>query len=146
MQINRVWILATIAAILPLAVHGKDEAVEDAQFNAKAVLTTARTIFMKDGSYQAATAKALKKDPSFDVVEEGPSTKPGTVAVKVMGPDHFRIAVYASGTCWGVREQGLPGGRGMHTLYAKRQAPAKDCTATSFKDADFREHAHVWAR
>lgn len=121
----------------------KDPAIEEAQLNAKMVLVMARTVQTQTGKFDAMTVEAVKKrHADLKVVADGPATDPETVGIKVMG--HLRIVSYAGGFCWGIREP-LPAER-LPSLYAKRKSKPGDCKASSFSDADFREHAQAWGR
>ena len=121
----------------------QDDPDDDAKFNAKAALISARLVYLTNQSYAGVTPKGLKdKNPDLRFVDDAASTGPAVLSVKVVSPKHLRIAVYGIKTCWGVREEGR--GDGVATLYAKRAGTAADCTATSFKDDDFHEHELVW--
>jgi len=141
-----IFVVAVALAAVTAIGAGADDAADDAKLNAKQALVSARLVYMKDGSYQAVTAKSLKaKNPELEFSEDGPSTRPALLSVKVLGPATIKIAVFGGGTCSGVREEGRRGG-GVATLYAKRAGLARACTATSFRDDEFREHAQVWGR
>jgi hypothetical protein len=100
-------------------------------------------IYLRTGSYESVTPQALReKNDDLQFVVDGASTGPEVVSMKVVAPRHFRIAVHGAGTCWGVREEGRQ--NNVATLYAKRPGPTSECKATSFQDADFREHDAVW--
>jgi hypothetical protein len=123
----------------------QDDADDDAKFNAKAVLISARLVYLASQSYAGVTPKVLKeKNSDLRFVGDAASTGPRVLSVRVVSPKHLRIAVYGIKTCWGVREKGRQSG--VATLYARRRGPAAACTATSFKDGDFREHELVWKR
>jgi len=118
---------------------------QDAKLNAKAVLVSVRLHYLTHQSYAGVFSKQLKdKNPDLRFVDDGPSAHPAVISVKVVSSQHLRMAVYGGKTCWGVREEGRHGG--VATLYARRQGPSSDCKATSFKDADFREHELAWSR
>ncbi len=140
------WPLVAVAIALAAApdIASAADDANEAKLNAKEALVSARVVYMKDGSYKAVTTKFLKaKHPKFEFSDDGPSTRPALLSVKVLGPDHFRLAVYGGGICWGVREEGMRGG-GVATLYARRAGPAAQCQASSFRDDEFREHAQAW--
>ena len=132
--------LALVLLALPAA---RGDADDDAKFNAKAALVTARVIYLTTQSYAGVTAKLLtQKNPELRVLEDAPSTGPAVLSLKVLGPKELGIAVYGGKTCWGIREVGR--GTGVATFYARRSGPAKDCRASSFRDTDFVEHERVW--
>lgn len=134
-----VWgVLAALPSLAAL-----DPVDDDAQFNAKWALSAARVIYMSTSSYVGVTTKTLKdKISALEFVDDGASSGPTVISLKVVDPKHLRLAAYGKGTCWGVREEGRPGG--IATLYAKRAGATNDCKATSFKDTDFHEHDVVW--
>ena len=138
---------AALAAMLLLLAQpsaaARDEAVDDAQFNAKMVMLMSRLEHQQTGKFDSMTVQAVKaKHPELTVVADGPSTDPNTVGIKVMG--HFRVVTYASGTCWGIREP-TPAER-LPTLYARKKVKPQDCKASSFADNDFGEHTRVWPK
>lgn len=140
---------ACIGAALAVAGTGaaflQDPDVE-ARMNARVALSSARVVYLETKSYAGVTPAFLKKEhPELQFLDDSASSKYSVVSVKVVAPDHLRLAVYGRHTCWGVREKGTPGG-GVGTDYAKRQGPGKDCTASSFKETEFAEHERVWPR
>lgn len=134
---------ATLLLLAQPSAAAKDEAVDDAQFNAKMVMLMSRLVYQQTGSFDAMTVQAVKaKHRELTVVADGPSTKPDIVGIRVMG--HFRVVAYASGSCWGIREP-TPAER-LPTLYARKSMKAADCKASSFADTDFGEHTRVWPK
>lgn len=128
------------------AASSQDDPDAEARLNAKVALSSARVVYLEKKSYAEVTPVFLKKEhPELQFLDDGASGRFDVVSVKVVAPDHLRLAVYGRNTCWGVREKGTPGG-GIGTDYAKRQGPGKECTATSFKEAAFAEHGRVWPR
>jgi hypothetical protein len=124
-------------------VVAQDGPDDDAKFNAKAALISARLVYLTNQSYAGVSLKALKeKNPDLRFLDDAASTGPAVLSLKVVSPTQLRIAVYGIKTCWGVREEGKQSG--VATLYAKRSGPATECKATSFKDGDFHEHEQVW--
>jgi hypothetical protein len=143
MDYARAVLAATLLLLAQPSAAAKDEAVDDAQFNAKMVMLMARLVHEETGAFDAMTVAAVKaKHPELTVVDDGPSTNPSTVGIKVMG--HFRVVTYASGNCWGIREP-TPAER-LPSLYARKNMKAEDCKASSFADADFGEHTRVWPK
>jgi hypothetical protein len=124
-------------------VAAQDDADEDAKFNAKAALISARVIYLTSLSYGGVTSAVLsEKNPGLRFLEDAPSTGPAALSVKILGSKEFRIAVYGSKTCWGIREEGRQ--TGVATLYARRSGPANDCRASSFRDRDFVDQERIW--
>jgi hypothetical protein len=137
--------LALAPAVPGRPMAAQDDADDDAKFNAKAALISARLAYLTSQSYAGVTSKSLhEKNPDLRFLDDAASTGPAVLSLKVVSPTHLRIAVYGIKTCWGIREEGRQGG--VATLYAKRPGPAAECRATSFKDADFREHELVWRK
>lgn len=134
--------LALALALVGRPARAQDDPDDDAKFNAKAALVSAQVVYLTTQSYAGVTAKLLQeKNPELRFVDDAPSTGPAVLSVKALGPRQVRIAVYGT-TCWGVREEGREAG--VATLYARRSGTSSTCTATSFKDTDFREHEEVW--
>jgi hypothetical protein len=74
---------------------------DDAKFNAKAALISARVIYLASQSYAGVTPKVLKaRNPELSFVADAPSSGPAVLSVKVPGPKEVRIAVYGWQTCW----------------------------------------------
>jgi hypothetical protein len=143
-SVAAVGLVATASGVLAFA--SQDDPDDEARLNAKVALSSARVVYLEKKSYTDVTLAFLKKEhPELQFVEDTASGKFTIVSLKVLAPDHLRLAVYGRNTCWGAREKGMPGGE-VGTDYAKRQGPAKECTATSFKDAEFAEHQRVWPR
>lgn len=145
-RIRGAWLVPPLALALALVeppAAAQDNPDDDAKFNAKAALISARVIYLTSQSYAGVTPEVLKaRNPELSFVADAPSSGPAVLSVKVPGPKEVRIAVYGRQTCWGIREEGRP--TGVATLYAQRTGLAKDCTASSFKDSDFIEHERVW--
>jgi hypothetical protein len=136
------WI-ALALAVPGRSIAAQDGADNDAKFNAKAALISARVVYLTTQSYVGATTTLLKeKNPGLDFVADGPSAGPAVLSVKRLGSREFRIAVFGSKTCWGIQEAGRQ--TGVATLYARRSGPPSTCTAGSFRDSDFVDHEGVW--
>ena len=134
-------VLALAVAVRPAI--AQDDPDDDAKFNAKAALISARLVYLTNQSYAGVTAKSLKeKNPDLRFLDDAPSTGPAVLSIKIVSPTQLRIAVYGIKTCWGVREEGRQGR--VATLYARRPGSAAECRATSFKDAEYREHELIW--
>jgi hypothetical protein len=138
------WLaLALGLASQPLVAQGGGD--NEAKFNAKAALISARVVYLTTQSYTGVTAKLLReKNPELRFVDDAPSTGPASLSVKVLGPRQLWVAVYGLKTCWGIREEGRQSG--VATLYARRPGPPDECKATSFKEGDFQEHEQVWRK
>ena len=135
------WALASALAGSPA--QAQDNPDDDAKFNAKAALVSARLVYLTTQSYAGVTSKVLKeKNPELRFIDDAPSTGPAVLSMKVAGPRELRIAVYGSKTCWGIREEGRM--TGVATLYARRSVSSRDCRASLFRDGDFVEHEWVW--
>lgn len=145
-RINRTPPVLRLVLALALAAHpamAQDGADNDAKFNAKAALISARVVYLTTQSYRGVTTTLLKqKNPELRFVADAPSTGPAVLSMKVLGPKELRIAVFGSKTCWGIREAGRQ--TGVATLYARRAGSSSTCSATSFQDRDFVEHERVW--
>jgi hypothetical protein len=136
------WI-ALALAVPEQTVTAQDGADEDAKFNAKAALISARVVYLTTQSYVGVTTKLLKeKNPGLDFVADAASAGPAVLSMKILGSREFRLAVYGSKTCWGIREAGRQ--TGVETLYARRSGPPSNCTAGSFRDSDFVDQERIW--
>jgi hypothetical protein len=69
-------------------------------------LTTARTSFGIDGSYQGLTAATLSQSEPEVHFTDGASSRPGLVSVFANGTSFGAAEVSASGTCFYIRDSG----------------------------------------
>ena len=135
------WI--ALGLVMQSGVLSAQDAAAGARFNAKAVLISARVVYLSTQSYAGVTPKLLEeRNPGLRILGDAPSTGPAVLSVQVLGPREFRIAVYGGKTCWGIQETGLRSA--VATVYAKRDGLPRSCSAHSFKGSDFTNQEGEW--